>query len=85
MAIPEPYTIQNQLVEFKDLFSSELGLVKNVNVHLEKKETITPKVFKVQPVPYALCEKVDAEVVYLVEVGTGARHHRGISRTNCYF
>ena len=65
--IPEPFTIQNLLPEFKDLFSSELDLVKDVKVHPKKKDAIILKFFNAQPVPDTLYEKVDEEIVHLAE------------------
>lgn len=41
--VPTPeLTVQNLLRKFKDLFSPELGAVKDVQVSLVKKESATP-------------------------------------------
>ena len=62
-------TVQSLLEEFKELFSPDLGVLKDVKVHLAKKKDAVPKFFKARPVPYALLQKVDEELTRLVEQG----------------
>ena len=62
-------SLESVLCKFKDLFSQDLGLVKDVKVTLSRKQEVVPKFFKARPVPYALKQKVDDELSRLVAEG----------------
>ena len=51
------------------MFRDELGLVKGLKVKLHVKDSCKPRYYKARPVPYALREKVEAELVMLEKSG----------------
>lgn len=59
MCQPRNWCSKTILEKFKDLFSPELGVVKDVKVHLIKNEFSTPKIFKARPILNALLDNVD--------------------------
>ena len=55
--------------KYKDIFSPELGKLKDIKAKLHLKDNATPKFVKARPVPYALKPKIDKELDHLVERG----------------
>ena len=55
--------------QFPDLFKYELGTLRGVEAKLHVTKDATVRCFKARPVPYALREKVDAELNRLLEDG----------------
>lgn len=52
-----------------DLFRDELGLVKGVKATLSVDKTATPRFFRARSVPFALRDRVEAELDKLVKEG----------------
>ena len=52
-----------------DLFKEELGLVKGVKATLSVDKTATPRFFRARSVPFALRDRVEAELDKLVREG----------------
>ena len=59
--------IENLLNKFSDIFQPGLGTFKNVEANLQIDPTVSPKYLKAQPVPYALKDKIDDELDFLVK------------------
>ncbi|CAK1581572.1 unnamed protein product [Parnassius mnemosyne] len=57
------------LSKYKTLFSGGLGTFNKYKLTLHLKEGVTPKFFKARPVPFALKNKVSAELDRLVRAG----------------
>ncbi|CAK1589223.1 unnamed protein product, partial [Parnassius mnemosyne] len=57
------------LSKYKTLFSGGLGTFNKYKLTLHLKEGVTPKFFKARPVPFALKDKVSAELDRLVRAG----------------
>nr|XP_050040360.1 uncharacterized protein LOC126537393 [Dermacentor andersoni] len=57
------------LAKFPDIFEEKLGCCKGPPVKLHKKEAAVPRFLKARPVPYALREKVSAEIDRQVQEG----------------
>ena len=57
------------LNEFKEVFTTELGTMSNVQVKLKVKEGIEPKFYRARPVPYILKPAIEGELIRLVEQG----------------
>lgn len=55
--------------KYKEVFTPELGKLKDVKAKLHLKENTTPKFVKARPVAYALKPKIDRELDKLVESG----------------
>ena len=51
------------------MFWDELGLVRGLKVKLHVKDSAKPRFYKARPVPYALRDKVEAELVRLEKSG----------------
>ena len=51
------------------MFLDELGLVRGLKVKLHMKDSAKPRFYKARPVPYALREKMEAELVRLEKSG----------------
>lgn len=64
---PSNLALEDVLKRHQVEFSEVLGLVKVVKVHLHCCPDAQPKFFKARPVPYALREKVDAEIDRLLK------------------
>lgn len=58
----EENSIESILEKHKHLFSSDLGLVKDIKVQLSLKEGAKPLFFKAHPVPYVFRKSVDSEI-----------------------
>ncbi|XP_063914802.1 uncharacterized protein K02A2.6-like [Zophobas morio] len=56
-------------IEFKDVFSSKLGVYKHKIFKLQMKDTAVPIVLKPRPVPLAHKEKIEAELKRLEDAG----------------
>ena len=59
----------NFIGEFPSLFAPGLGCMKGKEVTIEVDPTVSPKFCKARPVPYALRDRVDAELGRLEEEG----------------
>ena len=57
--------LKSLLDEYPDLFSDEIGELKDIKGKLTLKENVQPVFMKVRQVPYALRPKVEAELVKL--------------------
>ena len=57
------------LQEYSELFEVKLGTVKDFTVHLEFKESCTPKFFHPRSVPFAIREAVEPELSQLESSG----------------
>ena len=57
------------LEKYKDVFSDELGTMKDTNAHIELKADAVPRFYKPRQVPYALRPLIDAELDRLVNQG----------------
>lgn len=55
--------------KFPEVFTDNLGCYKGEPAGLELKQNVTPKFLKPRPIPFALKEKVEAEIDRLVEIG----------------
>lgn len=64
---PPPTSLSSLLQKHKELFSPELGLLKNVKVRLSPQPSVQPKFYKARSVPYALRQKVDLEIDRLLK------------------
>jgi RNase H-like domain found in reverse transcriptase/Reverse transcriptase (RNA-dependent DNA polymerase)/Integrase zinc binding domain/Integrase core domain len=57
------------LQEFNDVFDRPIGKIKDFKARITLKDDAVPKFFKARPVPYALREKVEAELDYMEQHG----------------
>lgn len=62
-------TLQSILASHKELFSSGLGCLKGVKIHLNEISSVAPKFYKARPVPYAYRQKVESEIDRLLNLG----------------
>ena len=62
-------SLQGILERHAEMFQDELGLVRGLKVKLHVKDSAKPRFYKARPVPYALREKVEAELVRLEKSG----------------
>ncbi|KAK8775598.1 hypothetical protein V5799_031058 [Amblyomma americanum] len=62
-------TTAKPLMEFPEVFEPSLGCCKGPPVKLHKKDAPLPRFLKARPVPYALREKVSAEIDRQVKEG----------------
>ena len=62
-------TVQDILDKHKTVFSSELGMVRGVTVKLHVDPQARPKFYRPRSVPYAMREKVEAELDRLRQQG----------------
>ena len=60
--------LDDLLHEFEDIFSSELGAMKNEKAKIYLKPNSIPKFLKVCPVPYALKNKTKLEIERMVKI-----------------
>ena len=65
---PKP-KLEDLVQQYPALFDGKLGTIKGVTAKLVVKENATPQYFKRRPVPYALRDKVDAELSGLEKEG----------------
>ena len=65
----KPRELENVLKEYEGVFSDGLGKFKNVEVHIDLKEGVSPRFVKARPVPYAIKEDIEREIERLVEEG----------------
>ena len=61
--------VDGLLDEFKEVFTTELGTMSNVQVKLKVKEGIEPKFYRARPVPYILKPAIKGELIRSVEQG----------------
>ena len=64
--IVDDLKLNNVLLQQKNVFNSELGTLKNVEVKLKTKPGGIPKFCKAHPLPYALVDQVETEFDRLV-------------------
>jgi hypothetical protein len=64
-----PEDIKSILQEFALVFEPSLGTYNGPPVHLDVRESAAPKFCKARPVPFALQDKVEAEIDRLVKEG----------------
>eukprot|EP00731_Ephydatia_muelleri_P005173 Em0002g1349a len=62
-------SLQGILERHAEMFQDELGLVRGLKVKLHMKDSAKPRFYKAHPVPYALREKMEAELVRLEKSG----------------
>ena len=60
-------TLQVVLAHHPTIFEESLGLEQGTTAKIHVDPAAQPKFFKVRPVPYALCDKVDKELGHLVK------------------
>ena len=65
---PKP-KLEDLVRQYPALFDGKLGTIKGVTANLVVKENATPQYFKPRPVPYALRDKVAAELSRLEKEG----------------
>ena len=59
--------LDDLLHEFGDIFSGELGVIKNEKAKIYLKRNSIPKFLKARPVPYALKNKAELEIERMVK------------------
>ena len=59
--------LNNVLLQYKNVFNSGLGSLKNIKVKLKTKPDAIPKFCKARPLPYALVDRVETELDRLVK------------------
>ncbi len=64
-----PGELEEILIQHCDVFSSELGKIKDIKAHLSLKEGSSPKFMKARPVPYALRDRVNDEISRMETAG----------------
>ena len=64
--IVDDLKLNNVLLQQKNVFNSELGTLKNVEVKLKTKPGAIPKFCKAHPLPYVLVDQVETEFDRLV-------------------
>ena len=64
-----PGKLQELLEEYKEVFSDQLGTMKDVEVHLDLKEGVKPKYFRARPVPYSLKKDIEDSLDKLIGQG----------------
>lgn len=57
------------LNSFSDLFEKELGTIQVPPVHLDLQPGVVPKLFRPRPIPYALRDKVQQQMLRMVAEG----------------
>jgi len=62
-------TVAELVKEFPEVFSEKLGCLRDFKVRLPVAESVKPMFFKARPVPYAMRERVEAELDKLEEQG----------------
>ena len=69
-----PSPVDGLLEEFPDVFTDELGCLRDFKVHIPVPENVEAKYCKARPVPYALCDRLlDAELEKLERQGVWNR------------
>ena len=68
-SIQDDYKLNNLLKKYKDVFNSELGTMKGVEVNIEMMSDAKPRFLKARPVPYAIKENIERELERLVKEG----------------
>ena len=68
-----PSPVDSLLSEFPDVFTDELGCLRDFKVHIPVPENVVPKYCKARPVPYALRDRLDAELEELEKQGVWRR------------
>lgn len=58
--------MENQKTKYSDVFSDELGKLKDLKAKLILKENSSEKFVKARPVPYSLRDKIDKDLEKLV-------------------
>lgn len=59
----------NIITRYPEIFKNKIGCIPDVKISLKSKEGSTPIYKPPRPVPYALQQKVDAEIDLLIEEG----------------
>ena len=59
--------LDDLLHKFEDIFSSELGTMKNEKAKIYLKPNSIPKFLKAHPVPYALKNKIELQIERMVK------------------
>ena len=62
-------SLQDVLTKFPDVFQDGLGTIKGHSASLHLQGSPTPRCFSARPVPYAVKDKVEAELTRLQEEG----------------
>ena len=62
MYIVDDVKLNNVLLQYKKIFNSELGTLKNVEVKLKTKPDEMPKICKAHPLHYAPVDQVEREL-----------------------
>ena len=68
-------SVKSLLEKYRDVFSSELGLVKSFEAKLEVKPDTPPCFKRPRPVPFALKPKIDEELDRLLDAGIIEKVH----------
>ena len=71
--VDEP--VAGLLKQFPEVFTEELGCLKNFKTHIPVPEGSSPKFCKARPVPYAMRSRVEEELDRLEEQGVWRRVH----------
>ena len=61
-------TADSVVNELADLFTEELRLIKRVRAHVQLRPDATPKLYKPRPVPFAVKEKIEADLECLTNM-----------------
>ena len=61
--------LQRLVEEYADVFSDQLGTLKDVEVHIDVKEGVKPRYFRARPVPYSLKKDIEETLEKLVDQG----------------
>lgn len=69
LVVKESASLENILRKHAEVFSEELGSMKDITVKLTIKSDSTPKCLKARPVPYAIKPKVEMELDRLEKTG----------------
>ncbi|XP_052753936.1 uncharacterized protein K02A2.6-like [Galleria mellonella] len=61
--------LEKLIDQYREIFSEEIGEIRNYTVKFSLKENVTPIFIKARPVPFALKEKVENEIDRLEKAG----------------
>ncbi|XP_060077413.1 uncharacterized protein K02A2.6-like [Ylistrum balloti] len=64
-----PLSVAQQLQKFPSVLKDELGTLRNITARIKVKEGANPKICKPRTVPFAMKERVEAELDRLVSAG----------------
>jgi len=65
--------LESLLREYSDVFDKPVGVISNFKAKLILKGDAAPKFYKARPVPFAIREKVDAELEKMEKSGAISR------------